>query len=108
MCIRDRSVLYDRGTGKHNVAKRRVRVPEIRSDPLPDVYSRMPLVEFPEIVDTNGDGLTGIRGSLYLPVRNKRPLQVELISMLSPGEQWTGRRRMLRVHNDDTLGALAA
>ena len=26
-------VLYDRQTGKHNVAKRRLRVPELRGDP---------------------------------------------------------------------------
>src|SRR5262249_49097227 len=41
-------------------------------------------------------------------VRNKRPLEVDLISMLSPPEQWTGRMRVVRAHNDDTLGALAA
>jgi hypothetical protein len=28
--------------------------------------------------------------------------------MLSPPEQWTGRSRVLRTHNDDTLGALSA
>src|SRR6185436_928718 len=28
--------------------------------------------------------------------------------MLSPPEQWTGRTRVMRAHNDSTLGALAA
>jgi hypothetical protein len=101
-------VFYDRGSGKHDVAKRRVRVPELRGDPLPDLYSRMPLVEFPQVFEASSNAMVGFRGVLYLPVRNKRPLQVELISLLSPGEQWTGRTRMLRAHNDDTLGALAA
>src|SRR3989442_3474935 len=32
------AVLYDRKTGKHSMAKRRIRVAEIRSDPLPDLY----------------------------------------------------------------------
>ena len=100
-------VLYDRATGKHNLAKRRVRVTEIRGDPLPDLYSRMPLVEFPEVVESNSS-LSFVSSPLYLPVRNKRPLQVELISMLSPPEQWTGRMRTMRTHNDNTLGALAA
>src|SRR5262249_15507978 len=39
---------------------------------------------------------------------NKHPLQVELISMLSPPEQWTGRTRLMRAHNDSTVGALTA
>jgi hypothetical protein len=100
-------VLYDRKTGKYNVAKRHFKVPELRGDPLPDLYRRMPLVEFPESSDDrNAPGY--INGLLYLPVRNRRPLQVQLISMLSPPEQWTGRSRILRTHNDDTVGALAA
>jgi hypothetical protein len=49
-----------------------------------------------------------LKSLLYLPVRNKHPLDVQLISMLSPPEQWTGRARVVRAHNDDTLGALAA
>jgi hypothetical protein len=102
------AVLYDRKTGKHNVATRRVRVPEIRGDPLPNLYQRMPLVEFVETrdSDTSGREITG--SPLYLPVHNPRPLDVELVSMLSPPEQWTGRRRLMRAHNDATLGALAA
>ena len=101
-------VLYDRETGKHSVARRRIRVSEIRGDPLPDLYSRMPLVEFPELGELTGEGIAFVESELYLPVRNKRPMQVELISMLSPPEQWTGRMRVLRAHNDSTLGALAA
>src|SRR5262249_43544663 len=73
------AVLYDRKTGKHNVAKRRLRVPELRSDPLPDLYRRMPLVEFPVLDDSNPDSTGLVNGQLYLPVHNKRPLEVELI-----------------------------
>lgn len=102
------SVLYDRKTGRHNVAKRRLRVSELRGDPLPDLYSRMPLVEFPDYREVSTDSLAFVNGELYLPIRNKRPLHVELISMLSPPEQWTGRNRIVRAHNDGTLGALAA
>jgi hypothetical protein len=100
--------LYDRKTGKHNVARHRMRVSELKGDPLPDLYRRMPLVEFPEFSDLDQNGVGFVKSQLHLPVRNKRPLQVELISMLSPPEQWTGRTRMVRAHNDDTLGALAA
>jgi hypothetical protein len=102
------SVLYDRQTGKHNLAKRRVKISEMGGDPLPDLYQRMPLVEFPEAGAPNAGALSFVNSELYLPVHNKRPLQVELISMLSPPEQWTGRTRAMRAHNDSTLGALSA
>jgi hypothetical protein len=101
-------VLYDRKTGRHNVAKRRIRVPEMRGDPLPNLYRRLPLVEFPQLIDADSGAITYLSSELYLPVANKRPLQLELISMFSPPEQWTGRSRALRVHNSNTVGALAA
>jgi len=103
-------VLYDRKTGKHNVTKRHVKVGELHGDPLPDLYRRMPLVEFPVFGDDTGSTGT-ITSLLYLPVHNKRPIQIELISMLSPPEQWTGCRgctRVVHAHNDDTIGALSA
>src|SRR5215475_14367891 len=50
-------VLYDRKTGKHNVTKRHFKVGEPHGDPLPNLYSRMPLVEFPEYGNI-GDGLS--------------------------------------------------
>jgi hypothetical protein len=44
-------VLYDRKTGKHNLAKRHFKVGELHGDPLPNLYRRMPLVEFLEFGD---------------------------------------------------------
>ena len=100
-------VLYDRKTGKHNVTKRHFKVGELHGDPLPNLYSRMPLVEFQEYADI-GDGVGASRNLLYLPVRSRQSLDVRLISMLSPPEQWTGASRAVRTHNNDTIGALAA
>lgn len=101
-------VLYDRQTGKHNVGKRRIRVSEFRGDPLPDIYRHMPLVEFPQIDESEQNGPGFLTSQLYLPVHNKHALEVELISTLSPPEQWTGRTRVLRSHNDNTIGAIIA
>jgi hypothetical protein len=84
-----------------------VKVSELHGDPLPDLYLRMPPVEFPIVSETENN-VGAVTGQLYLPVHNNRPLQVELISMLNEPEQWTGRGRLVRVHNDDTIGALAA
>src|SRR5262245_18218810 len=92
---------------KHSVAKRRIKVRDIQSDPLPGLHCRMPLVEFlPVFEERNTTGF--VESPLYLPVNNKRPMRVELISMVSAPEQWTGRMRLLRAHNDSTLGALSA
>jgi len=101
-------VLYDRQTGKHNVGRRRIRVPEFRGDPLPDIYRHMPLVEFPQIDESEQNGPGFLTSRLYLPVHNQHALEVELISTLSPPEQWTGRTRVLRAHNDNTIGAIIA
>jgi len=101
-------VLYDRQTGKHNVGRRRIRVPEFRGDPLPDIYRHMPLVEFPQIDESEQNGPGFLTSRLYLPVHNKHALEVELISTLSPPEQWTGRTRVLRSHNDNAIGAIIA
>src|SRR2546426_2983647 len=101
-------VLYDRQSGKHNVARRRMRVPEFRGDPLPDLYRRMPLVEFPQVDESDQNGPGFLKSQLYLPVHNKHALDVELISTLSSPEQWTGRTRVMRAHNDNTVGAIIA
>src|SRR5437899_1743234 len=101
-------VLYDRESGKHNVARRRMQVPEFRGDPLPDLYRRMPLVEFPQVDESDQSRSGFLKSQLYLPVHNKHALDVELISTLSSPEQWTGRTRVMRAHNDNTVGAIIA
>jgi hypothetical protein len=98
-------VLYDRKTSKHNFTKRRIKVPEMRSDPLPLLYNRLPLVEFPKVTEA---GASYTNSEFFLPIANKRPMQVELVSMFSPPEQWASRARAIRLHNSNTVGALSA
>jgi hypothetical protein len=101
-------ILYDRKTGLHNLSRRRVRVSALRNDPLPFAYDSVPLVEFPVIDEEENSEVLGVSSELSLPVANKRPLDIEVISTLSPPEQWTGRARILRLHKDSIEGALAA
>ncbi len=101
-------VLYDAKTGKHNMTKRRVRVPGIRNDPLPDAFGRLPLVEIPQVSRTDGGIVVRLTGELFLPVKNKRRIEIELISTMSTPEQWTNRARMARNHSEFTSGAIAA
>ena len=98
-------VLYHRETGRHNLAKRRIRVSDLRADPLPDMYTGTPLVEFPEAGDMD-QGF--VKGRLHLPIHNKQNLQVQVISTLSPPQQWLNRPRALRNEPDITAGAVAA
>jgi hypothetical protein len=101
-------VLYDRATGKHNVARRRIRVPEIDDDPLPSLFKGVPIAEFPQ-TKNSGDGTVLMSSSrLSLPVTLNRPVDVQLISTLNAPEQWVRRFRMVRNHNYITIGALAA
>ena len=100
-------VLYDRQNGKHSLAKRRIKVSELRRDPLPGLYETAPMVEFPEAGESD-QALGFVKGHLNLPVHNKHPLEVQLISTLNPPVQWTGRARVLRTQSDVTVGAVAA
>jgi hypothetical protein len=101
-------VLYDRVTGRHSVTKRRVRVPEIDDDPLPELYRGIPLVEFPRMRGSGEGTVLMSSNRLSLPVATKNPVDVELISTLNAPEQWVRRFRMVRNHNYVTVGALAA
>ncbi len=64
----------------------------------------MPLGEFPQLADELG-ALTYVNSELSLPIENKRPMELQLISMFSPPEQWTGSSRSVRVHNSNTIGS---
>jgi hypothetical protein len=107
-------ILYDDTTGKHNLTKRRLKIPEIHRDPLPGSDSRMPPAEFPEPREAGAP--VGYPSKLYLPVDNDRPLRVEIISTLSDPEQWStvgvlpqrNRFNPRRNHAPNIVGALTA
>jgi hypothetical protein len=101
-------VLYDRTSGKHNVARRKIRVPEIDKDPLPSLFRGMPLAEFPRTREAGGGTVLMSSSRLSLPVSVKKPIDVQLIFTLNAPEQWVRRFRMIRNHNYITIGALAA
>jgi hypothetical protein len=101
-------VLYDRASGKHNVARRKVRVPEIDKDPLPYLFKGTPLAEFPRTRESSDGTVLMSSSRLSMPVTLKKPVHVQLISTLNAPEQWVRRFRMVRNHNSITIGALAA
>jgi hypothetical protein len=93
-------LLYDETTGQHNLARERVRVDEIDDEPFPEAFSGIPVAEFP-ITEQFGD-LTEIEvtGDLVMPIRTRRPLEVELIAALSaPDNRSTERQRIRHTYN---------
>jgi hypothetical protein len=43
---------------------------------------------------------------LSLPVGNKRPIRLELISVMSAPEQWSGQKNIVRSHNEQIAAAI--
>jgi hypothetical protein len=99
-------VLYDIKTGMHNVAKRRIQVLQLKDDPLPQMNSRLPLVEFPQLDGRDPQLMSTIPGRLFLPVDNKRPIGLELVAIVSPSEQWPGRLDILNSQRRRVLAAV--
>jgi hypothetical protein len=95
--------IFDPETKKRSVVERRVRAPEFKEDPLPQLNSRLPAVDYPKVEGTNRLAIDMIPGPLVLPVSNKKPLSVGLISMLSPSDQWPGRSDIIRWQNSRLL-----
>ena len=88
-------ILYDRVTGERSVARRRVRVPPLASDPLPDIEAALPAVEFLEPAE-GSDNLfrPELLDRLNLPVATRHRVHVELLANFSASEEYTGQRRV--------------
>jgi hypothetical protein len=95
--------IYDPGNEKRSIVERRIRVPEFKSDPLPQLNGRLPMVEYPKVGGTNRLAIDLIPGPLVLSVSNKRPLSVALVSVLSSSDQWSGRSDIIRWQNNRLL-----
>ena len=74
---------YDESTMRHSVRRQHVRISAIKNDPLPLLDSQNPPARFPNYTPEETFLEKVIPTSLFLPVSNKRPLDVEIIS-LSP------------------------
>jgi hypothetical protein len=99
-------LLYDRHTGRHNVIKRLAEVSKIENDPLPNIGRSLAPVEFSALTDREGRSVLEFTSGLTLPVLNRRPTRVELISVLSPPEQWAAQPLIVHRHNQHTASVL--
>lgn len=87
-------VLFDRVTGQRSTAQKKLRVPPLKNDPLPDASRTLPRVEFlqPERAVLRGVP-EEIRSEMWLPVTSRRRLELEVIVNFTPTVELTGRRR---------------
>jgi hypothetical protein len=67
--------LYDTATKEYSVAHRDMRVAAIRNDPLPDLWSGLPSVDF----WPTRDPVETMQAKLRLPLRTKRRVHVEVL-----------------------------
>jgi flagellar motor protein MotB len=101
-------VVVDKNSAKRNVVQRKLHVPEFSSDVLPKLTSSSPAVEFPQFMRSGQRALPKVGPHFSLPVSNKQGISVDLVSMLSPSDQWSGRVDIMRWINNRVLNATAA
>jgi hypothetical protein len=79
--------LADLDTGAHNLARRKLRVPPLSGDPLPDAWRGLPAFEFIAPVDPPENWfLPQIRSRLHLPLETARPVRVQVVVNASVSE----------------------
>jgi hypothetical protein len=84
-------VMLDRLSGARNVFLRRLEIPPLRNDPLAAAWSSLPPAEFIGAGDQPGaTRLPDVEGRLHLPVETARPVEVEILAVLTASEQYAG------------------
>jgi hypothetical protein len=81
------AVIFDTATHERSVAKRTLRVPAMKNDPLPEAWRDLPPVEFLTAVDPPDVWFQpDMGGRLNLPLETKRPVRIEVLVNASPTE----------------------
>jgi hypothetical protein len=86
-------VMYDTELKQRNVGRKWIEVAPLKNDPLPQLESGLPAVEF---VDQVGQGWQFPAARLTLPVKARHPVEVDVLVNFSPSALYTGRTRALR------------
>ena len=100
--------LSDKNSARHNVVRRKIHIPEFSADELPNLLSSSPAAEFPEFVRNGQRTLPRAGPRFVLPVKNQTSMNVDVISTLSPADQWAGRVDIVRWIDNRVAYAAAA
>lgn len=87
--------LFDTARGEHSVVQRRLRVNPVKNDPLPEMWSDLPAIEF----FTPGSSrdrwfLPSVAGRLTIATETRRAVEVDLLVNLTPAERLSGSARI--------------
>jgi hypothetical protein len=94
-------------TEKLSLTHRTVKVAALSTDPLPDAWRDLPPVDFIDVPDEPDRWfLPGERGRLFLPVKNRRPVRVELVANIAPSEASRRQGRAYTRNMDSIIPAL--
>lgn len=100
-------VLYDHATGRRSVGRRAFRVKALRNDPLPGAWRNLPRASFLQQAEfPDGGYRLAEPGDLWLPVKTRRPLRIELLVNFSLSEQFAGSVEVYRRNRRTMLAAL--
>jgi hypothetical protein len=88
-------VLVDALNGKHNLKRLPLHVKRLRNDPLPESWTGLPAVEFPDTELKTPDSLyhLGITGRLHLPVTPRRVVRMEVLVDVTESDLFLGSRQ---------------
>lgn len=76
--------LYDKATGTHSFAARKLHVEPLNHDPLPDAWKDLPALELVQVAKPPESFFhPEIKSRLYLPVAARRPVRIELMANLT-------------------------
>jgi len=96
------AAVYDTGSKEH--ALKRLHVPEVAYDPLPNSWRDLPEVEYVTVSDPpDAWYLPEVAARLSLPVQNEKPVRVEVVVNESPTELAPGRNARTMKRNMGNL-----
>jgi hypothetical protein len=100
--------VYHTATKEHNFIQRKLKVPPLKHDPLPQAWRDLPAVEFVDPAkppDKETFFHPDIRGKLYLPLGTHSRIELHALLDLTPSELFAGSQNR---YNRYLIGAVPA
>jgi hypothetical protein len=97
----------DPANQRHNLIKKNIQVPEWPAGTMPEMNLHLPPVEFPDVVSNHQVSVQVAPATIALPLQNRHPIDIEIVSVLSPADQWQARPDITRAINNRVLNATA-
>jgi hypothetical protein len=97
----------DPANKRHNFIKKNIQVPEWPAETMPGMNVHVPPAEFPDVVSVRQTPVQVSPARIPLPLQNRDPVDIEIVSVLSPADQWQERSDIARAINSRVLNATA-